>query len=181
MKAFLPLIRAIDAFTRTLGRIVAFLAVPLVLALVYEVFARYVFRAPTVWAYDLSYMLYGALFMLGASYALYQGAHIRTDILYRSWSPRRQGLMDAALYLFLFFPGMILFLLAGWEYAARSWATGEQAVVSPWRPIIYPFKSVIPLTAILLMIQGVSELLKSVYAAVEGVWPAEHHETEVAT
>jgi TRAP-type mannitol/chloroaromatic compound transport system permease small subunit len=180
MKAVLRVVDLIDAFTKWVGWFFAFLVVPLMGGLVYEVFSRYVFHAPTIWAYDLTYMLYGSLFMLGAAYTLYRGGHIRTDFLYRSWSARQQGLADALLYLLFYFPGMIFFLIAGWDYAHRSWITAETAAASPWRPPVYPFKTVLPVTAILLLVQGVSELLKSIYAAVQGEWPPEHHETEAA-
>lgn len=170
----LKIVRVIDRFTEITGKAVAFLVLPLVGGLVYEAFSRYLFNAPTDWAFDTTYMLYGTLFMLGAAYTLLKGGHIRTDLIYRNLSPRQQGAIDAALYLFLFFPGMIFFLLAGWDYAYRSWITGETAAVSPWRPPIYPFKTVIPLAAVLLLIQGVSELLKSLYAARYNRWPAEH-------
>jgi TRAP-type mannitol/chloroaromatic compound transport system permease small subunit len=179
MRAAMRVVHAIDAFTDVIGKLIAFLVVLLTLALCFEALSRYLFGAPTIWAYDVTYILSGTLFMLGASYALLWGAHIRTDMIYRGLSPRRQGMLDAALYLVFFFPGMFFFLLAGYEYAFRSWLGNEQAAVSPWRPIIWPFKGILPLTAILLMIQGVSELLKSIYAAVEGVWPAEHHEEDV--
>jgi len=111
----------VDAITEWGGKVIAWLVVPLVGALVYEVFARYFFHAPTVWAYDVTYMIYGTLYMLGAAYTLLKGGHIRTDILYRLFSPRWQGIIDASLYLFFFFPGIFLFLWAGWEYASHSW------------------------------------------------------------
>lgn len=171
MKVFFQCIRVIDAVTEWGGKAIAWLVVPLVGALVYEVFARYFFHAPTVWAYDVTYMIYGTLYMLGAAYTLLKGGHIRTDILYRLFSPRWQGIIDGSLYLLFFFPGVFLFLWAGWEYASHSWLIKEQAAVSPWRPIIYPFKAVIPLSLVLLLIQGVSELLKSIYAVVKGEWP----------
>jgi TRAP-type mannitol/chloroaromatic compound transport system permease small subunit len=164
------IIRGIDWFTGWCGRVIAWLCFPLVAALVYEVTARYVFRAPTEWAYDVTYMLYGAIFMLGAAFTLLKKAHIRTDLFYTHWSPRTQGRVDAAAYLFLYFPAIIFFLVAGWDYAAHSWATGEHTSLSPWRPIIYPFKTVIPVTAVLLLIQGVSEFLKSLLAAKRGEW-----------
>jgi TRAP-type mannitol/chloroaromatic compound transport system permease small subunit len=138
---------------------------------VYEVFARYFFHAPTVWAYDVTYIVYGTLYMLGAAYTLLKGMHIRTDLFYRSFPARWQGIIDATLYLVFFFPGIFLFFLAAWEYSAHSWMIGEQAAVSPWRPIIYPFKTVIPVSLFLLLIQGLSEFLKSIYAAKKGEWP----------
>jgi TRAP-type mannitol/chloroaromatic compound transport system permease small subunit len=180
VNALVRVIHIIDPITMWAGRIFAFLIVPLMLGLVFEVFSRYLFRAPTVWAYDTTYMLYGTLFMLGAAYTLYRGGHIRTDMIYRTLSARKQGLLDALLYLFFFFPGMVFVLLAGWDYAYRSWITAEVAGASPWRPPIYPFKSVIPLAAILLLFQGLSEFLKSVYAVVRGEWPPEHHVEELA-
>lgn len=152
------------------GRIFCWLIVPMVVGLTYEVVARYLFDAPTIWAYDVTYMLYGSHFMLGATYALYTRGHIRTDILYERWSPRTQGTVDATLYLFLFFPGMFLFLLAGWDEALLSVQNLETSDASPWRPPLYPFKMVIPAAAFLLLVQGVSEFLKSAYAAWRGRW-----------
>jgi TRAP-type mannitol/chloroaromatic compound transport system permease small subunit len=164
------IIRWIDGFSEWCGKIIALLCFPLVAALSYEVFARYAFHAPTDWAYDITYMLYGTIFMLAAGFTLLKKAHIRTDLFYNKWTPRTQGRVDAMMYLLFYFPGIILFLVAGYDYAAHSWATRETASLSPWRPIIYPFKAVIPLAAVLLLIQGVSELLKSIYAATRGEW-----------
>jgi len=162
--------RGIDWFTGWSGKVLAWLCFPLILALVYEVTARYLFRAPTDWAYDVTYMLYGTIFMLGASFTLLKKAHIRTDLFYNKWTPRTQGLVDTIMYLLFYFPGIIFFFVAGWDYAAHSWAMAERTALSPWRPIIYPFKAVIPFTAVLLLAQGVSELLKSVYAWKRGEW-----------
>jgi TRAP-type mannitol/chloroaromatic compound transport system permease small subunit len=115
-------------------------------------------------------MLYGTIFMLGAAYTLLNKRHMRTDIFYIKWSARRQGMIDALLYLFLFFPGMIFYLIAGWDYAALSWSVKERAQFSPWMPVIYPFKTVIPVTAALLLLQGGCEFIKSVQAWKRGEW-----------
>jgi TRAP-type mannitol/chloroaromatic compound transport system permease small subunit len=171
LETHLRCIRIIDAITEWGGKAIAWLVIPLIGSLVYEVFARYFFHAPTVWAYDVTYMIYGTLFMLGSAYTLLKGGHIRTDILYRMFSVRWQGIVDASLYLLFYFPGILLFFLAGWEYAAQSWEMQERTAVSPWRAYIFPFKTVIPVTLFLLLLQGVSELLKSVHAAVKGEWP----------
>jgi len=162
------LVRTIDTLGEWSGRLFCWLIIPMVGGLTYEVIARYAFSAPTMWAYDVTYMLYGSHFMLGAAYTLYKGGHIRTDIFYQNWSPRVQGLIDAGLYLFLFFPGIIFFLLSGGVEALHSWDIRERSDASPWRPPLYPFKSVIPVAAILLLVQGVSEFLKSGYAALKG-------------
>jgi TRAP-type mannitol/chloroaromatic compound transport system permease small subunit len=160
----MSLIRVIDAISDWSGRIISWLIIPLVVSLSWEVVARYVLSSPTIWAYDVSYMLYGSFFMLGAAYALYRGGHIRTDMLYQNWSPRRQGAIDAACYLLLFFPAMLFLLWMGGQEAWHAWEIGERSDQSPWRPILYPFKAVIPATAFMLLVQGVSEFLKSVYA-----------------
>jgi TRAP-type mannitol/chloroaromatic compound transport system permease small subunit len=159
----------IDRFADRLGRVISYLVYPLAMGVAYEVFARYLFRAPTVWAYDMTYMLYGTIFMLGASYTLLNKGHIRTDFFYDGWKTERKGKVDAILYLVLFFPGMVLYLMAGVDYASHSWATHEKAGTSPWMPIIYPFKTVIPVTAALLIIQGAAEFVKSLYAWKKGI------------
>ena len=113
-------------------------------------------------------MLYGALFMLGAHYTLLKGAHIRTDMLWEKFSPRTKGRIDAVAYIFFFFPAMILLFYASVDEAWHSWRMGELSEQTAWRPILWPFKAVVPITALLLLIQGVSELLKSLYAARTG-------------
>jgi TRAP-type mannitol/chloroaromatic compound transport system permease small subunit len=166
--AVLALVRAIDTASDWSGRFFCWLIVPLIAGTTYEVIVRYAFNAPTIWAYDLSYMLYGSHFMLGAGYTLLKGGHIRTDIFYQNWSPRTKGTVDALLYLFLFFPGMIFFFWMGGQEGLHSLQIGERSDASPWRPILYPLKLVLPVTAVLILIQGVSELIKSVHLALRG-------------
>ena len=177
--ALMSLVRTIDTISDWSGRIVCWLIIPLVGSLTWEVVARYGFNAPTVWAYDISYMLYGSLFMLGAAYALYRGGHIRTDMLYQSWSPRRQGAIDAVCYLFLFFPAMLFLLYMGGVEAWHAFDIGERSDASPWRPILYPLKAVIPVTALMLLAQGLSEFLKSLYAVRTGRLYAKREAIEI--
>lgn len=165
------IIRTLDRISIWSGKAFAWLIIPMVLALVYEVGARYWFNAPTLWAYDMTYMLYGSHFMLGAAYTLAMQGHIRTDFFYRLWSVRWQGTVDSLLYIFFFFPALGLWFWAGYDYAAISWERGEVAISSPWKPILYPFKTVMPVTTVLLMLQGIAELAKCLYAARYGVWP----------
>jgi TRAP-type mannitol/chloroaromatic compound transport system permease small subunit len=166
--ALLKTIGVIDTFSEWSGKTVAWMIVPLFISLTYEGIARYLFNAPTLWAYDVSYMLYGALFMLGAHYTLLRGAHIRTDMLWDKFTPRTKGRIDTVAYVFFFFPAMILLLYASVDEAWHAWQLGELSEQTAWRPLLWPFKAVVPLTALLLLIQGVSELLKSLYAARTG-------------
>lgn len=170
-EGLMAVIRFIDTYVGDWsGKIFMLMIFPLVGGLTYEVIARYAFNAPTFWAYELSYMLYGSHFMLGATYCLYKGGHIRTDIFYDRFSTRWQGRIDAALYIVFFFPGMILFLWFSGKEALHSWQMLEESVASPWRPPLYPFKTVVPVAAALMIIQGISQLLKSLYAGIRGRW-----------
>jgi TRAP-type mannitol/chloroaromatic compound transport system permease small subunit len=165
----IKMVRIIDKFTDTTGIWVAWLNVPLVLAVAYEVIARYFFHAPTIWSFDVAYMLYGTIFMLGCAFALHKGAHIRTDFLYDRWSVRTKGLIDAVSYIVFFFPAFFVFMLVGWEEGYYSYSISETSEQTPWRPILWPFKMVVPLACLLLLLQGISELIKSFYAARTGV------------
>ena len=169
------LVQVIDKFTDTTGTWISWLAVPLVLAVSYEVFARYLFSAPTIWSFDVTYMLYGTLFMLGAAYALHKGAHIRTDFFFERWSIRTKGMIDSIAYLVFFFPSLLVFLYISGEEGWYAFSIGETSEQTPWRPILWPFKMVVPLTCILLLIQGISETIKTVWAARTGI-ELEHKE-----
>lgn len=171
----LAAIRSIDKITEWTGTIVSWLALVLVLSVSYEVIARYLFNAPTTWSFDLTYMTYGTLFMLGAAYALLKGAHIRTDIFWDRYSPRTKGIIDSISYLVFFFPSFIVLLVISYHEAIYSFGINETSDQTPWRPILWPFKAVVPLACLLLLIQGVSELLKSLYMARTGV-ELEHKE-----
>ena len=157
----LRLARAIDRFTERSAALFAWLLLPLVAVIGWEVTARYAFNAPTTWAYETIYMLYAALFMLGAAYALRTGAHVRTDFLSEKWPPRTRAAIDAAAYLLLFFPGMLLFLAAGFESTLSSYAIDERSPETSWFPPLWPLKALVPASALLLLVQGVSELLKT--------------------
>jgi TRAP-type mannitol/chloroaromatic compound transport system permease small subunit len=162
-------VRVIDKFTDVTGTWVAWLNVPLVLAVTYEVAARYAFNAPTIWSFDVTYMLYGTIFMLGSAYALLKGAHIRTDFFFERWSVRTKATIDSVAYLVFFFPSLILFFVVSWNEGWYAFQIGETSEQTPWRPILWPFKMVVPLACALLLIQGVSETIKSVWAWRTGI------------
>ena len=169
------LVRIIDKFTDATGTWVAWLNVPLVLVVAYEVFARYLFDAPTIWSFDITYMLYGTIFMLGSAYALHKGAHIRTDFFFEKWSIRTKGMIDSIAFLVFFFPSIFVFFLVSGGEGWYAMLIGETSEQTPWRPILWPFKLVVPLTCVLLLIQGISETIKCIYAARWGI-ELEHKE-----
>jgi TRAP-type mannitol/chloroaromatic compound transport system permease small subunit len=165
------IIVTIDTISLWTGRVVAWLTLPLILVIVYEVTARYLFTAPTRWAYDISRMLYGAMFVLGAAYALSKGVHIRADFIYRRWSVKTQGWVDTLLYVVCYFPTMAIFLWVSTEWAWISLSRGERGTDTAWMPLLGPLKSCVPIGISFLILQGISELLKSVHAARKGEWP----------
>ena len=163
----------IDRFSKVIGNIVCWITIPLILGMVYEVFARKLFLSPTIWAYDMSRFLYGALFMLGAGYALSKGVHIRADFLYRNFKVKTQGTVDFWLYLLFYFPGLLVFLYMTVGFVQESIMRGEKGMDTTWMPYMWPIKTCLLVGIIFLLIQGFSELLKSYWAAKKGEWPGE--------
>ena len=164
---------SIDKFNKTIGNIVCWITIPLILGMVYEVLARKLFLAPTIWAYDMSRFLYGALFMLGAGYALSKGVHIRADFLYRNFKTKTQGKIDFWLYLLFYFPGLIVFLYMTTIFVQESIMRNERGMDTTWMPYMWPIKSCLWFGIIFLLIQGISELFKSYHAMTKGRWPGQ--------
>ena len=163
----------IDKFSKIVGNIVCWITIPLIIGMVYEVLARKLFLSPTIWAYDMSRFFYGALFMLGAGYALSKGVHIRADFLYRNFKVTTQGRVDFWLYLLFYFPGLIVFCYMTVGFVQESIMRGEKGMDTTWMPYMWPIKTCLLVGIIFLLIQGVSELFKSYYAATKGRWPGE--------
>ena len=168
------IILRIDKFSKIIGNIVCWILIPLIFAMTYEVIARKLFLAPTIWAYDISRFLYGALFMLGAAYALSKGVHIRADFLYRNFKIKTQGLIDFWLYILFYFPGLLVFLYMTIGFVEESIRRGERGMDTTWMPYMWPIKTCLLIGIIFLLVQGVSELLKSYWAAKNGEWPGEN-------
>ena len=161
----------IDKWSKRIGNVVCWITMPLMIAMVYEVLARKLFLAPTMWAYDMSRFLYGALFMLGAGYALSRGVHIRADFLYRNFKVKTQGLIDFWLYLLFYFPGLLFFFYMTTGFVLESIKRGERGMDTAWMPFMWPIKACLWFGILFLLIQGISEVLKSYYAAKKGKWP----------
>jgi|SRR5262245_30982815 TRAP-type mannitol/chloroaromatic compound transport system permease small subunit len=168
----------VDVLSTAVGKTFSWSIVLLTFATSYEVFARYVFGAPTDWAFDAAYMLYGTLFMLAGAYALSRNAHVRGDFIYRAWSPRRQALMDLVLYFLFFFPAMLAFIYAGYKFAQLSTLMNERSASSPNGPIIWPFKWLIPVTGVFMVLQGIVETIRCIICLRTGEWPQRLHDVE---
>ncbi len=159
MKHIDRIIKVIDRISIWSGKAVSWLIIPMAAVLIWEVFARH-FAKPTLWAVDIATMSYGTHFFIAGAMTLYLGKHIRTDFFYEKWSPKTQCWVDLICYVFLFLPGMVMFAWLSWDFFAESWDLNEQ-LLTTWRPPAYPYKLVIPVSATLILLQGISELLKS--------------------
>jgi TRAP-type mannitol/chloroaromatic compound transport system permease small subunit len=161
----------IDKLSAAVGKLFAWCIVLLTLAVAYEVMARKLFRAPTTWGYDAAYILYGTLFMMAGAYALSRNGHVRGDFLYRGWPPRRQAAVDLVLYFLFFFPGILAFVYSGWGFFHASYLQNERSMFSPNGPVIWPFKGLIPIVGVLLLIQGFAEVVRCLQCLNHGEWP----------
>jgi TRAP-type mannitol/chloroaromatic compound transport system permease small subunit len=162
----------VDAVSVAAGKAIAWLIVPMFVVLFYEVMMRK-FWQPTIWANDVATMCYGAHFFLAAAYTLKLQKHIRTDFLSRNWTLRTQVRMDLAQYLLVFLPGMVMLTWISLEFAWESWQLREQ-LMTTWRPPAYWYKAVIPLSSALVLLQGLSEVLKCVKTLQTGVDYRDH-------
>jgi TRAP-type mannitol/chloroaromatic compound transport system permease small subunit len=160
-----------DHISTWAGKTAAWLIMALMFAVCIEVFKRYILNAPTAWMFDLDSMLYGTLFMMCGAYTLAQDAHVRGDFLYGSFKPRTQASLDLVLYIVFFLPGIVALVYAGIDYAAISWHINEHSNVTSDGPPVYPFKTIIPIAGVLVLIQGLAEIVRCIVCLQTGQWP----------
>ena len=163
-------LRFADRLSTWSGKTFAWLIVILMLVVSVEVFKRYILNAPTAWIFDLDAMLYGTLFMMCGAYTLSQDGHVRGDFLYTNMRPRTQASFDLALYILFFIPGIIALIYAGYYYAGDSWRIGERSNVTYEGPPVAPFKTVIPIAGVLVMLQGIAEIIRCIDCLRTGAW-----------
>jgi len=158
-----------DGISTWVGKTAAWLIVALMLMVVVEVFKRYLLNMPTAWIFDASNMLYGTLFMMGGAYTLAHDGHVRGDFLYGSMRPRAQASLDLVLYIVFFLPGVAALTWSGWTYFGDSLRIHETTFNATPLPI-YPFKLVIPIAGALVLMQGLSEILRCIVCIRTGLW-----------
>lgn len=172
------LLHAIDQLSKSVGHAFAWCIVILTLGTSYEVFVRYILNDPTSWAFDMSYILYGGLFLMSGAYALSRGAHVRGDVFYRLMPKRMQGSIELVLYVIFFYPGVIALMYSGWTYAMDSMRIGEVSVNSPVGVPIWQLKMIIPAAGALLALQGIAEMMRCIICIRTGAWPDRLHDVE---
>lgn len=174
-------IRSVDKLSMWVGHAFAWCVMGMSIGIGYEVLMRYVFGAPTTWAFDLSYIMYGSLFMMAGAYTLSRDGHVRGDVFYRTWSPRTQAGLELFLYFIFFFPGILALIFAGWKFAYQSIGYKEVSINSPANVPIFHFKLIIPAAGTLLFIQGIAQVCRCILCLRNGKWPgkiADVEETE---
>ena len=169
MKKFILLF---DTISNSIGEAFSWTIIVLVLGISYEVVMRYLFNSPTSWAFDLSFILYGALFMMAGAYTLAKGEHVRGDFLYQKWRPSTQAKVDLVLYITFFFPGILAMVISGFEYGTRSFSISEVSVNSPADVPVWPLKLIIFFAGLALFLQGISEVLRCIVCIREDQWPS---------
>jgi TRAP-type mannitol/chloroaromatic compound transport system permease small subunit len=168
----------INKLSMWIGHAFAWCILVLTFAISYEVFVRYMFRDPTAWAFDVSYIMYGALFMMAGAYTLSRDGHVRGDVFYRLWPPRVQAGVELVLYFLFFFPGVLALVYAGYDYAAESVGYWEASINSPAGVKIYPLKIILPVSAFFLLLQGIAESIRCIQCLRTGEWPKRLHDVE---
>jgi TRAP-type mannitol/chloroaromatic compound transport system permease small subunit len=139
---------------------------------------RYVLVAPTTWAFDISYITYGGLLLMAGAYTLSRNGHVRGDVIYRLWPPRVQATIDLVLYIIFFLPAVAAWIYAGWGFAKMSVQFRELSIFSPAGVPVFPLKALIPVTGVLLLLQGIAEIVRCVLCIRLGHWPQRLHDVE---
>ena len=168
----------IDRVSTWVGQAFSWFIVALTLLISWEVFSRYALNQPHAWAFDVMIMFYGTLFMMAGAYTLSKNGHVRGDVLYSFFEPRTQATIDLLLYIVFFIPGVIALCWAGYNYAAESWAINEHSNITADGPPIYPFKTVIPVAGVILLAQGLVEIVRCVICIKQGEWPSREQDVE---
>lgn len=171
------LLLGVDKLSTWLGHAFAWTIVVLTLSITWEVFSRYVLNTPHAWMFDFQIMMYGTLFMMAGAYTLSKNGHVRGDVLYGFFEPRTQAWVDLILYGLFFLPGIVALTWAGWTFAAESVAIREQTFSAEAMPI-YPFKAVIPVAGLMLLLQGIVEIIRCVTCIRDGAWPSREEDVE---
>ncbi len=151
----------VDKVSTWVGQAFSWLIVGLTLLISWEVFSRYALDHPHAWAFDVMIMI-----------------HVRGDVLYGFFPPRLQAGLDLALYILFFIPGVVALLWAGYNYAAESWAIHEGSNITAEGPVVYPFKTIIPVAGAFLLVQGIVEIVRCVICLKDGEWPSREEDVQ---
>jgi TRAP-type mannitol/chloroaromatic compound transport system permease small subunit len=151
--------RAIDALNEKTGLYSSYLMLPLVIVVVYEVFMRYAFNAPTSWGFEMTTFLYGVHFMLALGDGYRTNTHVCIDVFEARMSDKKRTILRILTGLFMFLPTIGCMAIWSVKYAVTSWQQWEHAS-SSWAPAVYPYKTIMAIGFILFFLSGVAKLLQ---------------------
>jgi len=162
------IIKSIDTISEWTGRLMWPLILALIGVVAYEVMLRYIFNRPTIWAFDVEYMLGGFFWMIGFAYCLKHRGHVRVDFFYNRLPPRGQAIIDLGFTLVMFFPAFGLLVRRMVPWVQFSWSAHERSLFGYWYPPIYPWKTAILVSFSLLLLQGIAEFIRSLLIVIRG-------------
>ncbi|MBS0338104.1 MAG: TRAP transporter small permease subunit [Proteobacteria bacterium] len=162
----------VDKLSTWVGQAFSWLILLLTVFVSWEVFSRYALDHPHAYALDAMTMMYGTMFMMAGAYTLSKNGHVRGDVLYGFFRPRTQATLDLLLYFLFFIPGVVAMAWAGYQYASESWVINEHSNITADGPPVYPFKTIIPVAGVFLLLQGVVEIVRCIVCIQQGDWPS---------
>ena len=158
------LARFVDQVSTRIGHAVSWMTLLMVLITMYDVIMRYIFKAGSIWIQEAEWHLFAANFMLAASWTLLRNGHVRVDLFYVKFSAKTKAWVDLIGSIFFLLPFCALIVYSSIPFVSDSWAIWEGSSDPGGLPARYILKSVIPLTFMLLALQGISEIVKNVAA-----------------
>ncbi len=161
VRTFQGAYRFIDGLNEGIGRAISWLTLFMVLTTFTVVVLRYVFNMGSIAMQESISYMHGLTFMLGAAYTLKHGGHVRVDIFYREMSARSKALVDLFGTLFLLIPTFVFIALSSYDYVLSAWTVLEASPEAGGIPLVYLLKTAIPIMAILMLMQGLSMILRS--------------------
>jgi TRAP-type mannitol/chloroaromatic compound transport system permease small subunit len=162
------MLRGIDQLSVWVAKAITLAVFAMVVTIAYDVILRYVFRSPTVWQYDTSYMLGGSVIILGSAYVHLQRRHVRVDLIYNRFPPRVRLILDVVFTLLFFFPLLTGLIIVSAADAIHAYQVKEFSEVGFWRPLMWPFKSVIPVGLVVLWLQGLANFIRDMHLLLKG-------------
>jgi len=163
-----PVLNGINALNEYIGKAVSLLFLALIFTVSLDLFTRFFTGRTTVWAFDINYMIFGTNFMLAGAYAMKHESHVRVDVLYQKFPPRARAVLEVIFLALVMIPLCGFMLYSTMTDFLNSVAVREVSISSSWRPIIYPYKAVMPLTFCLLLLQSLVHFCNNIVIAVKG-------------
>jgi TRAP-type mannitol/chloroaromatic compound transport system permease small subunit len=168
VKVLKPIFDVVDRVSIRLGKGVSWMLVVLILALTYDTFMRYLFSKPTVWAFDMAYMLGGTIMLMGMAWVTTRREQVRVDILYTRFSQKTRTIIDTVFNLVLFFPLYLMLLQKAIPRAIYSYTNKEFSEVGFWRPLMWPYRWMMVVALLMWVLAALVWVIKDLHRLRKG-------------